>query len=259
MQHFHAAYAPIASEVVYVAAPARWCRTGRCCPTPRSTRRSGRSWPTRTLREAPRLLRAPGATPSPFGDAIDLDQRVAHEVRHADAGARRTSVRREEAGIDFVHGVVVALEARQEHPDTAARWRSERSRDSSTRAMLRRVTSVCARMPSGSALSGFVEVAAELAGQENQAVGFGGMAAGRNRARKAVEDVELGVGHDASLKEARGSGEPSALPSPAPRRARALEGLKSAIFQAVYRTGTHWYGPPRRGREWPFCRLKSTT
>ncbi len=48
MQHFHAAYAPIASEVVYVAAPARWCRTGRCCPTPRPTRRSGRSSPTRT-------------------------------------------------------------------------------------------------------------------------------------------------------------------------------------------------------------------
>src|SRR6185437_7210288 len=27
--------------------PAPWCPTGRCCPTPRPTRRSGRSWPIR--------------------------------------------------------------------------------------------------------------------------------------------------------------------------------------------------------------------
>src|SRR5262249_9003702 len=27
--------------------PARWCRTGRCCPTPRSTGSNGRSSPTR--------------------------------------------------------------------------------------------------------------------------------------------------------------------------------------------------------------------
>ena len=28
------------------------------------------------------------------------------------------------------------------------------------------------------------------------------------------------------------------------------------MFQAVYRGETYWYGPPRRGREWPFCRLE---
>src|SRR5476651_2017691 len=32
--------------------PARWCPTGRCCPTPRPTRLSGRSWPTRTRRNS---------------------------------------------------------------------------------------------------------------------------------------------------------------------------------------------------------------
>ena len=33
----------------------------------------------------------------------------------------------------------------------------------------------------------------------------------------------------------------------------------TARFQAVYRAGPHWYGPPRRGRGWPFCRFRSTT
>src|SRR5260370_3265360 len=31
--------------------PARWCRTGRCWPTPRSTRRNGRSSPIHTTRD----------------------------------------------------------------------------------------------------------------------------------------------------------------------------------------------------------------
>ena len=45
----------------------------------------------------------------------------------------------------------------------------------------------------------------------------------------------------------------------APVHYRALHRLKAAMFQAVYRGETYWYGPPRRGREWPFCRLESTT
>jgi hypothetical protein len=41
------------------------------------------------------LHAAPGArtpSPSPLRDAVDLDQRVAHEVRDSDAGACRTGV-----------------------------------------------------------------------------------------------------------------------------------------------------------------------
>jgi hypothetical protein len=37
-----------------------------------------------------------------------------------------------------------------------------------------------------------------------------------------------------------------------------LRPLKNALFQAVYSADARWYGPPRRGRGWPFYRVIST-
>jgi len=57
MQHFHAAYAPIARKWSMSPRPARWCRTGRSCLIRKPTRHSGRSWPTRTRRSCRKLRR----------------------------------------------------------------------------------------------------------------------------------------------------------------------------------------------------------
>ena len=43
------------------------------------------------------------------------------------------------------------------------------------------------------------------------------------------------------------------------RHGTSDDALKARYFRAFTEPGAHWYGPPRRGRERPFCRLKSTT
>ena len=37
-----------------------------------------------------------------------------------------------------------------------------------------------------------------------------------------------------------------------------LENVRGEMLQGVYSGRSHWYGPPRRGRDGPFCRFIST-
>jgi len=70
--------------------------------------------------------------------------------------------------------------------------------------MFRKVRSVCAPNALGQGFGRLVDIASELAGQENEAVGFRGVAAGRNRTREAIEKMKFGFAHDLSRKKARG-------------------------------------------------------
>ena len=210
-------------------------------------------YPPRTMFEAKRLfdndiveIDSVFYTPAkksalPLGDPVDLDQCVARQVGDADAGSCRPRALWKEAGIDLVHGVVVALEVRQEHPD--AQHLPHRQAEPFKHAPHVAEGPVGLRPDAlGQRLGRVVEVAAELAGQEDEAVGLGRVAAGRNGLGKAVEDVKFGSAHRLLDHTGAASGR-----------------AKTRNFRPFTEPGTHWYGPPRRGRGRPFCRSNSTT
>jgi len=130
----------------------------------------------------------------PSGDAVDLDQGVTHQVGDADAGARRPRGRREEAGIDLVHRLVVALEVRQEHAHAEDIRQRQIERRQDPDKVLHRLVGLCSNAVR-QRLVRIVEIATELACQKNETIRLRGVATGRDRAGKSIEDVELVVGH----------------------------------------------------------------
>ncbi len=82
------------------APPAPWCRTGRCCPTPRSTRRNGRSSRTRT-HESARPRRRPARRNGGRRPRADRPTACARSTRPAPSRSKGTWSLGARAG-DFV-------------------------------------------------------------------------------------------------------------------------------------------------------------
>ena len=130
----------------------------------------------------------------PAGDHVDLHQRVAGEARHADGGARRQAVRREIGFVDHVHGLVVALELRQE--DAARKHVAE------VQAQFVQHDDEVVHDAAGLRLDAVrkrrrvvIGVRRHLARELNPAVAFHGVAEGRHRRRRPIEEVEPGSAH----------------------------------------------------------------